>query len=227
VLELACGTGRVCLPLARAGFSVTAVDSAPDMLSVLREALDGEPEAVRRRVEPIEQDMRRLWLDRLFRFICLPFNSFLLLNQPHERQAMLDRVREHLAPSGAFAFEVFTPDPLRLAAPPAWEVDVEVEADDPGGEGTVHVVRENRRTVDYGRQVMRLEFRSRVTRGDVELAAWEDQLDIAYIFPRELELILERQGFRIHERFGGPDGEAYAPTPDAVHPQFMVAQLVP
>jgi len=88
-------------------------------------------------------------------------------------------------------------------------------------------VRENRRTVDYGRQLMRLEFRSRVTRGDVELSAWDNQLEIAYIFPRELELILERQGFRILERFGGPDGEPYVPTPGAVHPQFVVAQLVP
>ena len=227
MLELACGNGRVSLPLARAGFKVTAIDSAGDMLSGLREALTAEPEPVRRRVEPIEQDMRRFHLDRLFRFICLPFNSMLLLTQPHERESMLDRVREHLAPSGAFAFEVFTPDPARLVAVEGWEVDVEVDAQDPGGEGTVHVLRENRRSFDYGLQVMRMEFRSRVTRGEVEVAAWEDELDIAYIFPRELELILERQGLRISDRFGGPDGQAYAPTPGDVQPQFVVAKLIP
>jgi SAM-dependent methyltransferase len=227
VLELACGNGRVSLPLARAGFAVTAIDSAEDMVAGLREALAAEPEPVRRRVEPIEQDMRRFHLDRIFRFIYLPFNSMLLLPQPHERQSMLDRVREHLAPSGAFAFEIFTPDPARLLAPEGWEVDVEVEAEDPGGEGTVHVVRENRRTFDYGRQVMHLELRSRVTRGEVEVAAWEDEFDIAYIFPRELELILERQGFRIDDRFGGPDGKAYAPTLADVQPQFVVAKLIP
>jgi SAM-dependent methyltransferase len=227
VLELACGNGRVALPLARAGFRVAAVDSAADMLAQLRGALEGEPEAVRSRLEPIEQDMRSFSLDRLFRFICLPFNSMLLLTQPLERQSMLDRVREHLAPSGAFAFEIFTPDPARLVPAEAWEVDIEVDAEDPRGEGTVHVVRENRRTFDYRAQVSHIEFRTRVSRGEVEVAAWEDELDIAYIFPRELELLLERQGFRVDDRFGGPDGRVYAPTPSDVQPQFIVATLTP
>jgi SAM-dependent methyltransferase len=226
VLELACGRGRVTLPLARAGFTVTALDSAPDMLAGLVEALAAEPEPVRWRVEPIEQDMRRFHLDRLFRLICLPFNSMLLLPQPQERQSMLERVREHLAPSGAFAFEIFTPDPALLLESAGWEVDIDIEADDPGGEGKVHVEREVRRTFEYGRQVTHLEFRSRVSRGEVEVAAWGEELDIAYIFPRELELLLERQGFRIKDRFGGPDGTPYAPTPGNMQPQFVVAQLI-
>ena len=227
VLELACGTGRTTLSLARAGFLVTALDSAGEMLEILEAKLAREPEEVRRRVEVVERDMRSFELDRLFRFICLPFNSMLLLTAPQERQAMLHRVREHLAPSGAFAFEIFTPDPAKLVALAGWEVDVEVEADDPGGEGRVHVVRENRRTFDYAAQVTRLEFRTRVSRGEIELAAWEDSFDIAYVFPRELELLLERQGFRISDRFGGPDGEPYAPAPGKVQPQFVVTQLVP
>src|SRR5258708_37021709 len=82
--------------------------------------------------------MRSFELDRLFRFICLPFNSMLLLIRPQERQAMLERVREHLAPSGAFAFEIFTPDPARLAAHDGWDIDVEGEADDAGGAGKGH-----------------------------------------------------------------------------------------
>lgn len=227
LLELACGTGRVTLPLARAGYRLTSLDSATEMLELLAAKLAKEPEEVRRRVEIVEGDMRSLQLDRLFRFICLPFNSLLLLSTPQERQALLDRVREHLAPSGAFAFEIFTPDPAKLVANADWDVDVEVEAEDPGGEGTVHVVRENRRTFDYGAQVTRLEFRTRVSRAEIELASWHEALDIAYVFPRELELLLERQGFRITYRFGGPDGERYAPEPGNIQPQFVVAQLMP
>ena len=227
VLELACGTGRVSLPLARAGFRVTAIDSAAEMLDVLRVKMAGEPEEVGRRLEVIEQDMRSFELDRLFRLICLPFNSMLLLSSPVERQAMLNRVREHLAPSGAFAFEIFTPDPALLVAQDGWEVDVEVEADDPGGEGLVRVRRENRRTFDYAEQVVHLEFRTRVSRGPVELAAWEDRLEIAYVFPRELELLLDRQGFSITDRFGGPARQPYDPAPGRVQPQFVVAQLMP
>jgi len=147
VLELACGNGRVALPMARAGYRVAAVDTSEAMLEQLAQRLSEEPEPVRERVQPLRQDMRRLKLDRLFRFIYLPFNTMLVLLQPHDRQAMLDRVREHLAPSGAFAFDIFTPDPARLVDDD-WSTDLEVEADDPGGDGRVHVRRDCRRKMD-------------------------------------------------------------------------------
>jgi SAM-dependent methyltransferase len=226
VLELACGNGRVALPLARAGYHVAALDSSAAMLEQLEQRISEEPELVRGRIEPVRQDMRRFQLDRLFRFIYLPFNTMLVLLQPHERQAMLDRVREHLAPSGAFAFDIFTPDPERLLDDD-WTVDVEVEADDPGGQGRVHVRRDCRRHMDYGRQTMHLQFRHLITRDDTELARWEDELDLAYIFPRELELILERQGMRIEHRYGGAQGQPYEPVSGNLQQQFVVARLVP
>ena len=36
VLELACGTGRVLLPIARQGIAIHGLDSSPSMLDVLR-----------------------------------------------------------------------------------------------------------------------------------------------------------------------------------------------
>jgi SAM-dependent methyltransferase len=227
VLELACGNGRVALPMARAGHRVAAVDSSKAMLEQLADRLREEPEPVRERVEPLRQDIRHLQLDRLFRFVYLPFNTMLVLLQPHERQAMLEGVREHLAPSGAFAFDIFTPDPARLVDDADWSIDVEVEADDPGGEGRVHVRRDCLRRMDYGHQTMRLRFRHLITRDDTELARWEDELELAYIFPRELELILERQGFRIEHRYGGAEGQPYEPATGNLQQQFVVAKLVP
>ena len=43
VLELATGTGRVSLPIARAGVSIVGVDSSAEMLAVARRKLEGEP----------------------------------------------------------------------------------------------------------------------------------------------------------------------------------------
>jgi hypothetical protein len=204
------------------------------MLDTLRRRLTKEPDAVRRRVELVRQDMRRLQLDRLFRMVCLPFNTLLMLAQPHDRYEALAGVREHLAPSGAFAFDVFTPDPARLTSASEWEIDLEHEANDPEA-GRVRVRRDILRHVDQGRQLMRSRFRYRITRvgaagevaGDGELASWEEEMEIAYIFPRELELLLERQGFRMWTRHGGPDGRAYDPTAEDVQPQYVVARLQP
>ena len=226
VLELAAGQGRVALPLARAGFRVTALESAPAMAAELRRRLADEDPLVQERVEVVEGDMRRFSLDRLYRFIYLPFNTLLMLNQPHERQKMLERVREHLAPSGAFAFDLFTPDPRMLIDQPEWRLELDFEHQDPEF-GEVRVQRDTRSAHDYARQVKHIWFRNRVLAGDREVVAWEDDLDIAYIFPRELELLLERQGFRARSRHGGPDGQPYAPSLDDMQPMYMVAQLVP
>lgn len=43
VLELACGTGRLLVPLARAGATLTGIDVSPAMLDVAREKSRGHP----------------------------------------------------------------------------------------------------------------------------------------------------------------------------------------
>jgi len=44
ILELASGTGRVTIPLARNGCSVTAIDFSDPMLELLNQKLEREPE---------------------------------------------------------------------------------------------------------------------------------------------------------------------------------------
>ena len=40
VVELAVGTGRIAVPIAKAGISVIGVDTSPEMLAVAREAAE-------------------------------------------------------------------------------------------------------------------------------------------------------------------------------------------
>ena len=47
VLEIACGTGRVLLPIARAGIAIDGVDNSAAMLGVLKARLEREPRDVR------------------------------------------------------------------------------------------------------------------------------------------------------------------------------------
>jgi len=42
LLELACGSGRLLVPLARAGYTLTGVDTSAQMLSLARERLQQE-----------------------------------------------------------------------------------------------------------------------------------------------------------------------------------------
>jgi SAM-dependent methyltransferase len=76
ILELACGTGRIALPLAKAGLHVTGVDRSEAMLSIARRKLGVLPASVRERLTLVNQDMAALNSDRRFGFVFVPFHSF-------------------------------------------------------------------------------------------------------------------------------------------------------
>jgi SAM-dependent methyltransferase len=115
VLELACGSGRLAIPLARAGCEVDALDLSGDMLRVLQRRLEREPEPVRRRIRTRTGDMTRLELDRRYRLAILGATSMCLLHRPEQRVAMFAGVRRHLDDGGRFLFDFAhtSPDSLR------------------------------------------------------------------------------------------------------------------
>ena len=75
VLEIACGTGRVLLPIARQGIEIHGVDNSPAMLNVVRKHLQSESEAVRNRASVSGGDMRTFRLGRKYPLVIMPFRS--------------------------------------------------------------------------------------------------------------------------------------------------------
>jgi SAM-dependent methyltransferase len=99
VLELACGTGRVTLPLAAAGVEVVGLDVDPAMLMFARRAPFPLPLF-------IAADMRRFALARRFAAVIVPYNSFQLLTDTTDAALCLELAAEHLAPNGVLGLEV-------------------------------------------------------------------------------------------------------------------------
>ncbi|MGE5580581.1 MAG: class I SAM-dependent methyltransferase [Bacillota bacterium] len=110
VLELGCGTGRVLIPLACAGFSVTGVDSSGDMVAICLERLGYEPEEVQARTTVLEQDARNLHLQERFDLIIAPCNFLNYFTLPGDVERVLAGIREHLAPDGTFLLDNGVPD---------------------------------------------------------------------------------------------------------------------
>jgi SAM-dependent methyltransferase len=73
VLEIACGTGRVLLPISRKGIEICGVDNSRPMLDVLNQNLALEPQEVRQRITVHEGDMRSFRLNRKFPLVMIPF----------------------------------------------------------------------------------------------------------------------------------------------------------
>ena len=110
VLELGCGTGRILLPLAREGATITGIDSSHAMLKRCRARLAAEPAVVRSRVTLHEADVRALALGRTFALITAPFRVLQHQTTIEEQLRFLDVVSRHLATGGRFIFDVFNPN---------------------------------------------------------------------------------------------------------------------
>jgi len=96
ILELACGTGRLTIPIAQGGVEIVGLDSSPSMLSHAR----AKAEAANVRVEWVEADCRNFELGRKFALIFLPFNSMQHLHEHSSLEALFRCVRTHLAEKG-------------------------------------------------------------------------------------------------------------------------------
>jgi SAM-dependent methyltransferase len=109
VLELACGTGRIALPLGKAGLHVTGVDRSEAMLTIARCKLVALPASEQACVTLVNQDMSALNLGRRFGFVFVPFRSFQALLTIDLQRKSLEAIRGHLEPTGRLALHLFDP----------------------------------------------------------------------------------------------------------------------
>jgi SAM-dependent methyltransferase len=119
VLEYGCGNGRITVPMAEAGATVTAVDLSRPMLDDFERRLARDRLVIQRRILLHHADMRTFTTDQRFQLIIAPFNTILHLYEPEELMAFLGRVRDHLAQDGHFVFDVSLPQPGDLDRDPS------------------------------------------------------------------------------------------------------------
>jgi SAM-dependent methyltransferase len=199
VLELACGTGQLIVPIASMGQPATGLDLSPAMLTAARRRAIAASACV----AFIEGDMRDFGLGQRFSLIVVARNSLLHLSEPDEFAALLAAVHRHLAPGGILAFDIFNPDPGLLARPAGQRFPVMRVESDAHGELLIEG------TVDYDRrsQVDRATwFISTPTHRD----RWVAPLHLRSIFPQELPMLLEKSGFRLLSRDGDYTGSPFS-----------------
>jgi SAM-dependent methyltransferase len=211
VLELACGTGRLSVPLAEDGHAVVGLDNSAAMLGAARrKACEAAVE-----IEFVRGDMRSFDLGREFALVIVSCNSLSHLVTNEELIGSLRRISRHLAPGGLLAFDVVNPrltDLVRVDRKstrlgvlesgtdgPAIE---ELLADDPVSQVRVLQLRVN------GRNERR----------------WTEEMRLRTIFPQELSLLLNAAGLELAARFGDFDGNTL--TGDSLN-QVCIAHRCP
>jgi SAM-dependent methyltransferase len=201
ILELATGTGRAAIPLAQAGHRIVGVDYARDMLDIARRKRDSVGVS-EKKLELMHRDVLKLDLGRRFDWVCIFFNTFLSFTSLKEQDRVLQVVLRHLKPAGRFWMDIFQPE-LSLVADPKLE-NLEPHAFFVPGLGRTVFMTTSIRKVDT--QVQHVTFHY----------AWYDEFGrehrektefhMTYMFPRELQILLERNGLQIERMWGNYDG---------------------
>ena len=223
VLELGCGTGRVLIPLARAGHLVTGVDSATNMLARCRDKLAKEPQAVRNRASLHQSDVRDFDVKQKdgFALAIAPFRVFQHLITVHDQLRCLERVRAHLEPRGRLAFDVFNPNFTMMTKDRSAEVEDTPEV--PIGDG--RFLRRTGRVprIHWVEQVSDIELIYYVRTGD-KVERFVQSFPMRWYVASELEHLLARAGFRVENIYGGVDR---APLRDESPEIVIVAERIP
>jgi ubiquinone/menaquinone biosynthesis C-methylase UbiE len=201
VLECACGTGRVTIPLARAGCRVTAFDVSGKMLAVARAKLKGEPEEVKRRIRLVQADMRSFELGERFDLSLIPFFSFHHLLMDQDVKSTLSHLYSHLQPGGRLVINVFTPDMKR-----------------PQGLQRLDKVVESKEGKIMRSSVQWFDTANHLTTGwliydfvslNHSLSRRLSPFKLRYFFKGEMESSLRRTGFRVEGVLGDYEGNPF------------------
>jgi SAM-dependent methyltransferase len=185
VLELGCGTGRVLVPIARAGVEIVGLDLSEQMLAICRKKLAAEPAAVQEHARLVAGDMTDFDLGRRFRLITTPFRPFQHILTVEGQLACLACVRRHLEDGGLFVLDLFNPSLPTLTRENAdREFGEEPEFVMPDGRRVVRCARLPNR--DYLQQINDVELIYYVTYPDGRRERIVDAFKMRYLFRFEL-----------------------------------------
>ncbi len=210
VLDLGTGTGRIALPLARAGYDVTGIDLSDAMLAVAWRVRQREPAEVARRLHFRRSDMRTMAFREPFAAILAPFSVFGCLPSAADREACLRRCRRLLPPGGLLIIDALAPTPTAGAAGRRRLFVSRFRL----ARGGHSVVKRTYESVAAGAAFMRMAYHYRVFHvTDAHLlASVHVRFRLARLTAADLSAALEGAGFVVEQVLGDYRGRPYGPT---------------
>ncbi len=200
VLELACGSGRLTIPLAKQGVNITGMDISEDMLNLAKLKVSKSGASIRF----VQGDMRSFDLGEKFKFIFIPAQSLSHLQVREEVEDCFACVRRHLADEGRFLIELFNSSVSMLARETDRRYPVG-QYTDPNAGSQVFVTAEVR--YDAASQVNHIRWFFREETSDTETAL---AFEMRQFFPQEIDALLWYNGFLIEHKYGSHDESKFS-----------------
>jgi SAM-dependent methyltransferase len=201
LLEFGCGTGRLLVPLAEAGYEVTGIDLSPGMLARAHARLAARPD-LEGRVSLVQADARQYAPTERYGMAFWAINSFMHLSTQADQLLALERAREALGEGGLLILDLFQPDPHVLA-----EADGRLTHDFTWAlpEGGGQVVHTSSRRLDLAQQTLHVTYFYDESNPDGQTRRTVAPFTMRYLHRFEAQLLLERAGFIIEALYGSYD----------------------
>lgn len=216
ILELGSGTGRIVIPLAKAGYQVTGIEYEPDMIAVME-----QKNYPRNRLKVIRADARCFSLDEQFDVILLSCNFLNHFPDAEEVVSILSCCKKHLTADGRVIIDCSAPD-----------TDFMVRTN--GEEEILTFSTENSSEIkDCFRP--RYDFLNQIENDTIRLEEWKDGIllresyteeRLTWYYPREIRSLIREAGMRIvwESSILSPCGELRPITADSCSMVFCCRQ---
>jgi len=186
VLDLACGTGRHAMELARKGYAVEGSDISSGMIAVARKSAAGHGLDVRFHECSFQTANA---IEGSFDVVLAMFASLGYLTDFSDFALTLDNVSRKLAPGGIFIFDVWNGTAvLQQYSPHKVRQDSDQER---------KVERVSRTTLDAIAQQATVKFEFKVEYADGSVRRFSEDHHVRFYFPQEISDLLEALGFEI------------------------------
>jgi len=205
ILDLACGSGRLLLPLARDGHVVVGVDRSEEMLAAAARRIRRLSARRQGQCTLIRADLRSYHLRARASLAIAAFHSVQHLVEDKDLLRFFRTTRANLMQGGWLAFDVLPPDPVWLARDP----------DRRWGRTTLRhpttrerMVYTTNHTYDPSTRLlhMRLYYQPVDDKGRPSAPERWVRLCHRQLWPDEVWRMLGATGFRLIETFAGFDG---------------------
>ncbi|MDQ5890944.1 MAG: hypothetical protein QG604_818 [Candidatus Dependentiae bacterium] len=191
ILEPMCGSGRILLPLLKAGFTIQGFDASAHMLAALREKY---AHICNDELPVWQQFVQDFTSDKRYGLMFIPFGSWGLVLDQEERLHGLQALYDHLLPGGTLVLEIDTV---------ASEVDADTALREQSfmqTDGSIIAVQ-MASVYDSETQIYRAFSRYTLSRDGVVIST-EQEIFTQYVFRHdELEVMLHRVGFSVIKKY--------------------------
>jgi SAM-dependent methyltransferase len=203
ILELGCGTGRVSIELAKAGYFVTGLDLSETMLEIYKDKIKLLPKNIQERIDLINGNMANYNIEQKFSLIIAPFRAFQVLTNNNDINSCLKCIKNHLDNNGIFILNVFRPSKI---LDESWCSGENIQWERKIVEDGINIVKKDcREKIDIKNQIIYPKFIYEITDKQGNIEKCIENLELKYYYYNQLKALLETNGYKILEEYGWYD----------------------